>query len=97
MITRCRYVETDILDKDTWKDLKSMGIEFATLTDAGDCLLKILSDKMINGHSLFLSARKWASRGYIDLDLDDYEDERLKEITEDQLKGSDPDDKLFLN
>lgn len=74
-----------------------MGIEFATLTDAGDCLLKVVSDKSINGHSLFLSARKWASKGYVDLDLDDYEDEGLKEIAQDQLKGSDPEGQLFLD
>jgi len=74
-----------------------MGIEFATLADAGDCLLKVVSDRTINGHSLFLSARKWAPRGYVDLDLDDYKDERLKKIAEDQLKGSEPEDKLFLD
>jgi hypothetical protein len=73
-----------------------MGVEFATLSDAGDCLLKILSDRTMNGHSLFLSARKWAPRGYFDLGLDDYDDELMKEIMTDQMKGSKHDEALFV-
>lgn len=91
-----RYVETKILSKEAFDHVKSLGVEFATLADAGDCLLKIVSDKQMNGHSLFLSPRKWAPRGYQDLALDDYEDELLKEITRDQLKGSEAEEKLFL-
>ena len=91
-----RYVETKILSKEAFDEVKGLGVEFATLEDAGQCLLKIVSDESINGHSLFLSPRKWAPRGYLDLGLDDYEDKLLQEITTDQLKGSRYDERLFL-
>ena len=91
-----RYVETKILSKAAFDEVKSLGVEFATLEDAGQCLLRIVSDKSLNGHSLFLSPRKWAPRGYFDLGLDDYEDELMNEITADQLKGSRAEEVLFL-
>jgi hypothetical protein len=91
-----RYVETKILSKAAFDEVKSLGVEFATLEDAGQCLLRIVSDKSLNGHSLFLSPRKWAPRGYFDLGLDDYEDELMKEITANQLKGSRAEEVLFL-
>jgi len=83
-----RYVKTNILSEQDFEQVRSLGVEFATVEDAGQCLLRILSDPTVNGHSLFLSARKWAPRGYIDLDLDDYPgNDVLQEIQADQVKG----------
>ncbi|KAK9319338.1 hypothetical protein V1517DRAFT_332903 [Lipomyces orientalis] len=43
----------------------------------------------INGHSLFIAARKWASRGYMDLDLEDYPGNALiQEVQENQVKSA---------
>lgn len=64
--------------------------------DARRVLLRILSDRSINGRSLFLSPRKWAPKGYLDLDIDEYESELLQEIQTDQLKGAPVEDGLFL-
>lgn len=89
-------METKILSKEAFDQVKNLGVEFATLSDAGECLLRIVADKSVNGRTLFLSPRKWAARGYLDLDLDDYSDALLREITADQLKGSEHEDKLFL-
>jgi hypothetical protein len=52
------------------------------------CLLRVLSDPDVNGHSFFLAARKWAASGFVDLDLDDYKDPLLLEIQEDQMKSA---------
>jgi hypothetical protein len=93
---RSRYVETKILSKEAFDHVKSLGVEFATLEDAGECLLRIVADKSVNGHTLFLSPRNWAARGYVDLDMEDYKDEQLQEIMTDQLKGSESEKKLFL-
>lgn len=61
----------------------------ATAEDAGQCLLGVLSDPAVNGHSLFVAARKWASKGYVDLDLENTEENELrKEIQIDQMRGS---------
>ena len=72
-------------------------MEFAEAEDAGQCLLRILSDSKINGHSFFISARKWASRGYIDLDLDDYPgNELVQEIQMDQMRHAPVSKGLFI-
>jgi len=92
-----RYVKTKILSEETFQHVKDVGVEFATVEDAGKCLLTILSNESINGHSLFLSARKWASRGYLDLDYDDYPgNDLMKDIQEDQMKSAPISHGLFL-
>ena len=60
-------------------------------------LLRILSDSSINGRMLFLSPRKWAPKGYLDLDIDDYQSELLQEIQADQLKGAPVEEGLHLS
>ena len=51
----------------------------------------------MNGKSLFLSPRKWAPNGYLDLDIDDYPgNELLQEIQWDQIKTDPPEKGLFL-
>ncbi|KAH0145660.1 hypothetical protein KCU67_g12555, partial [Aureobasidium melanogenum] len=91
-----RYVKTKILSEEAFEHVKSKGVDFATVEDAGQCLLRILSDREVNVHSFFLSPRKWASRGYVDFELEDYEDELLKEGQKAQLKGAPPEDGLFM-
>lgn len=60
-------------------------------------MLRILSDPAVNGHSFFISARRWAARGYIDLDIDDYPgNDLIKEIQEDQMKGAEAERGLFV-
>lgn len=82
------YVKTKILSKEDFEHVASKGVEFATTEDAGRCLLRILSDRTVNGYSLFIAARKWASKGYMDLDLENTEENDLrKEIQSDQMKG----------
>jgi hypothetical protein len=77
------------LDQTTFDHVEKSGVQFATVEDAGQCLLRILSDSTVNGRSLFVSARKWAPRGYLDLDLDDYAGNALlQEIQADQIKSA---------
>lgn len=83
------YVKTAILSAEVFEDIKSKGVEFATTEDAGQCLLRLLSDKTVNGHSLFVAARKWAPKGYMDLDLENTEENELrKEVQIDQMRGA---------
>lgn len=83
-----RYVKTKILSEEAFARVVEAGVQFAEAESAGQCLLRILSDARINGHSFFIAARKWASRGYMDLDLDDYPGNALlQEIQEDQMKS----------
>lgn len=81
------YVKTSILSDADFENVKAKCVEFATTEDAGQCLLRILCDSSVNGHSLFVSARKWAPKGYMDLDLDDTEENELRrEIQYDQMR-----------
>lgn len=84
-----RYVKTNILSDEAFAQVTQMGVQLAEAEDAAQCLLRILSDQSINGHSFFIAARKWAPRGYMDLDLEDYPGNALiQEIQEDQIKAS---------
>ncbi|KAK4912676.1 hypothetical protein LTR66_017266, partial [Elasticomyces elasticus] len=89
------YVKTSILSDADFEHVRSQGVEFATVEDAEQCLLRIISDVSVNGRSLFLAPRKWSPRGYLDLDVDDYHDDRMQEYMEAQMIGGDV-DKLFL-
>ena len=91
------YVRTKILTDDDFDAVEKAGVQLATTEDAGQCLLRILSDGSINGRSLFISARKWAPRGYIDLDLDEYPgNDLLEEIQADQVKFAPVEAGLFV-
>ncbi|KAE8389425.1 hypothetical protein ETB97_008642 [Aspergillus alliaceus] len=83
------YVKTNILSEEAFAHVTNVGVRFATVEEAGHCLLRILSDTSINGHSFFISGSKWAPQGYMDLDLEDYPDNELvQEIQEDQMKSA---------
>ncbi|CAD6448082.1 a5b06126-4122-436a-b05f-93c5a7e10e36 [Sclerotinia trifoliorum] len=91
------YVKTNILSEDAFAHVAKSGVQFAEPEDAGSCLLRILSDQTINGKSLFLSAKKWASAGFLDLDVDDYPgNELIQEIQVDQMKSAPVSEGLFL-
>ncbi|KAK9243104.1 hypothetical protein V1506DRAFT_555652 [Lipomyces tetrasporus] len=91
------YVKTKIMSEEAFAHVVAMGVQLAEAEDAGQCLLRILSDATINGHSFFIAARKWASRGYVDLDLDDYRGNALiQEVQEDQMKSAPASMGLFV-
>lgn len=91
----CRYIRTAILSKDQFDQVEKSGVEFATAGDAGECALRILSDTSINGRTLFVCARKWAPRGYMDLNIEDYPESLIQEIQEDQMRHAPVDLGLF--
>ena len=97
MANSVRYVKTNILPEEAIARVEEVGVQFATPEDAGQCLLRVLSDATLNGRSIFLYGRKWASRGYLDLDLEDYAGNALvQEIQEDQMKAAPPGMGLFV-
>ncbi|KAL6708924.1 hypothetical protein ACN47E_002331 [Coniothyrium glycines] len=55
---------------ETW--LIDHGIEFGEQEDVAACMMKIASDKSINGRSLMIVPRTIAKEGYKDIDKDDY-------------------------
>ena len=82
------YIKTNILSEEIWDDLEGKGVVFAEIEDAQQALLKLLSDQSINGKALFVSGKKWAPQGYLDLDLDDLKSDLLGVIQTDQLRNA---------
>ncbi|KAH8896428.1 putative short chain dehydrogenase/ reductase [Thozetella sp. PMI_491] len=90
------YVRTNILTEEAYQHVQSVGVQFAEADDAGRCLLRILSDETINGHSFFISARKWAPQGFMDLDVDEYPgNDLIQTIQKEQLWSAPVEDGLF--
>ncbi|KAL4996643.1 putative short chain dehydrogenase/ reductase [Aspergillus recurvatus] len=91
------YVRTNILSDEAFEHVSNTGVQFATTEDAGECLVRILSDPTVNGHSFFVTARKWAARGYMDLDLDDYPSNALlREVQHEQMLSAPVSAGLFV-
>lgn len=92
------YVRTNILSDEAFRNVAGVGVEFATVEDAGRCLLRILSDAGVNGHSFFVCARKWAPEsGFVDLGIDDYDGELIQEIQRGQLLSAPVEAGLFID
>ena len=90
-------MRTSILPSGAFDGVETAGVAFATQEDGGRLLLRLMADSSINGRQMFLAPRKWAPNGYLDLDLDDFEDGSLyAEIQTDQMKGAPVEDGLFL-
>lgn len=66
------FVKTTSLPEAVLQHIEDSGVQFSEAKDAAACLLRILSDRQVNGHSFFISPRKWVPKGYIDLDVDDF-------------------------
>lgn len=84
------YVETTILPKHVYDHIKSKGVDFATSADAGQGLIRLLADPTANGHSLFICPRKWAVNGYMDLDLENTEENELRKAIQLEQMCSEP-------
>ncbi|KAF9884510.1 hypothetical protein FE257_001698 [Aspergillus nanangensis] len=69
-------IETPIMSKDFLASirpqLQQMGLDLALAEDAVGAVLRIATDRTINGHSLAVVPRQLALTGYMDLDLDDF-------------------------
>jgi len=66
------FVETKILSKQAVEHLTGRGITFAAVEDAGQALLRIVSDPSVNGRAFAIVTRDHAPRGYVDINFDDY-------------------------
>lgn len=94
------YVRTNILSQEAFSNVEKQGLILATVTEAQQTLLRLVSDSKINGRSLFVSGKKYSKQGYIDLDLEDYNgnggNHLLVQINQDQMLGGEPEKGLFL-
>ncbi|KIW15158.1 hypothetical protein PV08_05203 [Exophiala spinifera] len=71
------WIRSTLLSKDAAKYLDTAGMAFATVDDAGQAVARIVSTPSINGRAFGIVPRKIVSTGYVDLDVDDYEEDSL--------------------
>ncbi|KAF2225383.1 hypothetical protein BDZ85DRAFT_272236 [Elsinoe ampelina] len=50
------------------------GVEFGEQIDRAACMMRIATDRSINGRSLMITPRSIAKAGFIDSDREDYKD-----------------------
>ncbi|KAF2792849.1 NAD(P)-binding protein [Melanomma pulvis-pyrius CBS 109.77] len=55
--------------------LTERGIEFGEQEDVANCMMRIATDRSVNGKSLMIVPRSIAKEGYMDIDKDDYTEE----------------------
>ncbi|KAK5207864.1 hypothetical protein LTR41_006376 [Exophiala xenobiotica] len=74
------YTKTTILKPQVIERLVSKGVEFAEVEDCTTAVLRIASDKSINGRSFVIVPRSVAAPGYLDAQMDDFETEPWKSL-----------------
>ncbi|KAL6244013.1 hypothetical protein RBB50_008882 [Rhinocladiella similis] len=82
------YTKTTILKPAVIERLSSKGVEFAEVEDCTTAVLRIATDKSINGRSLAILPRSETALGYIDAQLDDFEIEPWKRLQAQVLNAS---------
>lgn len=68
------WIKSAIRSAEYEKWLIDHGIEFGEQADCGGCMIRIASDKSINGRSLMICPRTTAKEGFVDVDKEDYSD-----------------------
>ncbi|KAK1142946.1 hypothetical protein N8T08_007187 [Aspergillus melleus] len=81
------YIKSAIRSPEYEAELTKKGVEFAPQEDVAECMMKLATDRTINGHSLMTTPKSVAKEGYKDVDMDDHIDEGyFKRTQEVQLK-----------
>jgi hypothetical protein len=79
------YTKTNIVSPAVIERLESKGVKFSLKEDCAAAMLRIATDKSVNGHSLAIVPREDHAQGYIDAELDDEEDgtywDKLQKVT----------------
>ncbi|EMT60956.1 hypothetical protein ACKRZS_001856 [Fusarium odoratissimum] len=83
------WIKSAIRTAEYEKWLVDRGVEFGEQKDVSSCMLRIATDRSINGRSLMITPRSIAKEGFVDIDREDYkdtpEDEYLKKVQASQL------------
>ncbi|KAJ5983094.1 hypothetical protein N7481_005193 [Penicillium waksmanii] len=69
------YIKSAIRSATYEAQLISKGVEFAPQEDVATCMMKLATDRTINGHSLMITPKSVAKEGYKDVGMDDHIEE----------------------
>ncbi|PKS08497.1 hypothetical protein jhhlp_004881 [Lomentospora prolificans] len=83
------WIKSAIRTAEYEKWLIDRGVEFGEQIDVAGCMMRISTDKAINGRSFMITPRSIAKEGFMDVDREDYqdapEDAYMKKTQESQL------------
>ncbi|KAG8163054.1 hypothetical protein KVR01_007532 [Diaporthe batatas] len=83
------WIKSAIRSAEYEKWLIDRGVEFGEQADCAGCMMRIATDKTINGRSFMITPRSIAAEGFIDADREDYApegpDEYLAKLQASQL------------
>ncbi|KAJ5261439.1 hypothetical protein N7478_012034 [Penicillium angulare] len=81
------YIKSAIRSAAYEAELISKGVEFAPPEDVATCMMRLATDRTINGHSLVITPRSVAKEGFMDVNMDDHVEEGFfKRNQETQLR-----------
>ncbi|KAF2012450.1 NAD(P)-binding protein [Aaosphaeria arxii CBS 175.79] len=69
------WIKSAIRTKEYEDWLIEHGVQFGEQEDVANCMMRIATDKSVNGKSLMITPRSIAKEGFKDIDKDDYTDE----------------------
>ncbi|KAL2844101.1 hypothetical protein BJY01DRAFT_248345 [Aspergillus pseudoustus] len=73
------FIHTPIMRKEfldtVREDFRQMGLDLASISDAVAAVLRIATDQSMHGKNLAIVPRALSSSGYMDLDLDDHDED----------------------
>ncbi|KAJ5952832.1 uncharacterized protein N7479_011245 [Penicillium vulpinum] len=69
------YIKSAIRSAAYEAQLMAKGVEFAPPEDVAICMMKLATDRTINGHSLMITPKSVAKEGFKDVDMEDHIDE----------------------
>ena len=85
MLTSIVYTKTDIISQAVIDRLESKGVKFSLKEDCAAAMLRIATDKTVNGRSLAIVPREDHKQGFIDADMDDLQEgtyfDQLQKVT----------------
>ncbi|CAI7633343.1 unnamed protein product [Penicillium glandicola] len=80
------YIKSAIRSAAYEAQLKAKGVEFAPQEDVATCMMKLATDRTINGHSLMITPKSVCKEGFKDIGMDDHiEDGYFKTTQQVQL------------
>ncbi|KAK2812196.1 hypothetical protein FQN50_001554 [Emmonsiellopsis sp. PD_5] len=69
------YIKSAIRSPEYEAALIEKGVEFAPPESVAMCMMKIASDRTINGHSFMICPSSYRKEGYKDMDMDDFKED----------------------
>lgn len=81
------YIKSAIRSPEYEANLTKQGVEFAPQSDVAACMMRLATDRGVNGRSLMIVPRSVAEEGFMDVDKDDVtDDEYFARTQETQLR-----------